>query len=143
MNGSIILCDNIYETREGKFVICGTYNQWLCSSNILKIPQLQCYIRIYPERTGSIPACIQLRDDNMPPDHAPIMTANLQLEVRAEHIPVMEFAFRSAIPAEIKANFKEDSPIGSRFAIPLSLLLMVDGEIVATSPLKVVFSKSQ
>ena len=143
MNGSIILCDNIYETREGKFVICGTYNQWLCSSNTLKIPQLQCYIRLYPERTGQLPASIQLRDDNMPPDQAPIMHANLQLDVRPEHIPVMEFAFRSAIPAEIKANFKADSPVGSRFAIPLSLLLMVDDEIVATSPLKVVFNKAQ
>ncbi len=141
MNGSIIICDNVYETKDGKFVISGTYNQWLCQGASLKIPQIQCYIRLYPERTGALKASIILRNDSLAPDQPPIMKADIELQIQAAHIPVMEFAFRSNIPAEIKANFDDSNASGSQFTLPLSLGLLVDDEIVATSPLKVVFTK--
>ena len=89
-----------------------------------------------------MPAAIILRDDKLAPDQRPIMHAKLDLHVQADHIPVMEFAFRSNVPAEIHANFNADSPQGSTIAIPLSLVLMVEDEIVATSPLKVVFTNT-
>ena len=142
MNGSIILCDHVYETRDSKFVIGGTHNQWLCQSKTLKIPQIHCYIRIYPERIGTMKAAIILRDDKLAPEHRPIMHAKLDLHVQADHIPVMEFAFRSNVAAEIQANFTAESPTGSTIAIPLSLVLMVEDEIVATSPLKVIFTNT-
>lgn len=141
MNGSIIICDHVYETKDGKFVISGTYNQWWCTGQVLKIPQIHCYIRIYPERTGTLDAAIVLRDDNLPPDQPPIMNIDLQLEVLPEHIPVMEFAVRSNVAAEMTAHFDDDSASGARYSIPLSLALLAEGEIVATSPLKVVFSR--
>ena len=142
MNGSIILCDHVYETRDSKFVISGTHNQWLCQSKVLKIPQIHCYVRIYPERIGNMKAAIILRDDKLAPDQRPIMHAQLDLHIKADHIPVMEFAFRSNVPAEIQANFNPNSPAGSTIAIPLSLVLMVEDEIVATSPLKVIFTNT-
>ena len=143
MNGSIILCDHVYETRDSKFVISGTHNQWLCHSKILKIPQIHCYVRIYPERMGSMKAAIVLRDDKLAPDKPPIMHAKLDLDIQAAHIPVMEFAFRSNVAAEIQAKFDPDSPLGSTVAIPLSLVLLVEDEIVATSPLKVIFTNAK
>lgn len=142
MNGSIILCDHVYETRDKKFIISGTYNQWRCMSNTLKIPHLHCYIRLYPERTGAIQAQIELRDNNQTPDQAPMLRAEIDLDVRAEHIPVMEFAFNSRIPAEITVQFQPDSNKGACIRVPLSLILSIDGEVVATSPLSVIFTNS-
>ena len=139
MNGSIILCDHVYETKDGKFVISGTYNHWLCQSQTLTIPQLHCYIRLYPERLGEMACKIILRDENIIRNQQAIMTDELKVDVRAEHIPVMEFAFHSNLPAEIRVNIDPKNPPSENIVIPLSLCLMIDDEIVATSPLKVSF----
>lgn len=143
MNGSIILCDHVYETKDGKFVISGTYNQWLCSGSSLKIPQLHCYVRLYPERVGQLPCRIILRDENILHGQQTMMNAEINLNVTAEHIPVMEFAFHSNALGEISINFDQDSVhnANTTVTVPLSLCLMIDDEIVATSPLKVTFNK--
>ncbi len=136
INGTIILCDNVYEAAQGKFIIAGTYNSLACKGSRLQLPSLECYLRLYPEKIGKLPVQIRMVDAERI-DAPPLFTANLDIDVTEHQIPILEFAFKSRIPLSINCNFQ--NPEDTTANIPFSVQVLADDELIASTPLRIRF----
>ena len=72
IRGTLILADQVYRTRDDKWVIAGTYNSWSTPGKRLQIHGFRVYLRIQVDTPGIYPCRVLLIDRIMPPTVPPI-----------------------------------------------------------------------
>jgi hypothetical protein len=92
IRGTLILCDNVYRTDQGKWIIAGTYNHWRTSNDELALPPLQTYIRLQCERPGTYPGRLIMVDRAQPPQALPMLEVGFEIAVSEGDTPMFETA---------------------------------------------------
>jgi hypothetical protein len=141
IRGTLILCDQVYRTDQGKWVIAGTYTHWQTPHDDLVMHSLQAYIRLQFDRPGTYPLRLAMLDRAAPPQAAPMMQAETVITVNESQIPVFEMGIHLPelrIAAPIPAK---DRQVGSLLALRTLLWLTVNGTDVASCNLDFHFTK--
>jgi hypothetical protein len=141
IRGTLILCDQVYRTDQGKWVIAGTYTQWQTPNDELVMHSLQAYVRLQVERPGTYPMRLTMMDRGAPPNARPMMEAQIEVIVNESQIPVFEMGLHLPelrIAAPIPAK---DRQVGSVLALHTLLWLTVSGTDVASCNLDFLFTK--
>ncbi len=141
IRGTLILCDQVYRTDQGKWVIAGTYTHWQTPNDELVMHSLQAYIRLQVERPGTYPLRLAMMDRAAPPNARPMMEAQTDIVVNETQIPVFEMGIHLPelrIAAPIPAK---DRQVGSVISLRTLLWLTVSGIDVASCNLDFNFTK--
>lgn len=141
IRGTLILCDQVYRTDQGKWVIAGTYTHWQTPNDELVMHTLQAYIRLQVDRPGTYPLRLAMLDRAAAPNAAPMMEAQTEIVVNETQIPVFEMGIHLPelrIAAPIPAK---DRQVGSVLAMRTLLWLTVSGIDVASCNLDFLFTK--
>lgn len=139
IRGTLILCDQVYRTDQGKWVIAGTYSHWQTVNDELTLHSLNAYIRLQFERPGTYPLRLTMHDRGQSPNAAPMMEARAQITIGDAQLPIFEMGIqlpelRIAAPVKFK-----DRPPGSRQALRTLLWLKVQEIDVASCHLDFIF----
>jgi hypothetical protein len=94
VRGTLIVCDQVYQDRSGKFIIAGTYSAWRTRDDDLRLAHFNAYIRLQVEQPGDYPCRIAVADRLAPPHHPPLVSGGFTAHVTADHLPVFEVALR-------------------------------------------------
>ncbi len=143
MTGTIILCDQVYQAQGGKFIIAGTYTTIEVRCKDLRraehqVNGLNLYLRLRPERMGPLPCRIVIRDELQPPWVEPVLGTNWEARVDERSIRLMEMAMMSP-SFLVRAQVPEEGIAAGRAQLKYSIGFLVDGELIATTPLDIVF----
>ena len=141
IRGTLILCDQVYRTDQGKWIIAGTYTHWQTPNDELVLHSLQAYIRLQCERPGTYPLQLAMLDRAAPPNARPMLQANTEITVNESQVPVFEMGIHLPelrITAPIPSKDREP---GSLLAIRTLLWLTVQGVDVASCHLDFMFTK--
>lgn len=137
--GAVILCDHLYPTKFGKWVIAGTYTTWWTAEAQLEFRNgLQAYLRFQVEQPGSHRLRLQLVNRHLPANEPPIHRIELAVQHSSPFQPcelgvtIPPFGIRSPVPP---AEIPTERPV----AVHLSVDLEVDDTDLASSPLVVLF----
>lgn len=140
LRGALILCDHLYPTLYGKWVIAGTYTTWLAPPGARAFEfrdGVQAYLRFQVERAGRYECELRLLHRALPAHAPPLACQRFAVEVRDPLLPVELGAqlppFRVRCPDELTP--RPGAPVG----IGLLVWLTVGGEDVASSPLDIIF----
>ena len=138
--GTVILCDQLYPTIGGKWVIAGTYTNYLAdlgAQHVDFIHGLNVYLRFQVERTGKYPCELLLVNRAL----ASNLPAIQRLEVRiAVTDPLAPVEIGCVLPPfRVRCPNTPDVPVDTAIGVALLVWLKVDGEDVATCPLNVIF----
>jgi hypothetical protein len=143
MSGTIILCDKVYTTAAGQYVIAGTYTTWTVPVRDLAKAQysfgsgLNFYLRFRPERTGAIKLQVQIKDENRQVWDQSWLTSEIEVPVPEQQPRLVEMALTTpAFTVEVRGAKEPDK---DRVVLRNSVELSVAGVLVATTPFDVVF----
>ncbi len=140
IRGTLILCDHVYRTDQGKWVIAGTYTHWQTSNDELVVPFLQTYVRLQLERPGTYPCRMTLVDRAQPPNARPMMEASFDVNMSDPRVPVFEMGVQlPELRITAPVPFKQRQP-GSTIALHTLLWLNVKGTEVASCRLDFLFA---
>lgn len=137
--GAIILCDNFYRDQFGKYVISGTYTIRKCNHQVLHLQDgLKAYARFFVEHAGTHKAVVKLINRMEASNAEPLGNFELDIEVRDPLAPIeLGIVFP---PCMIECPKKIDEiEAGTYEAIDFLVWLEVDGQALASSPLRVAF----
>jgi hypothetical protein len=142
--GTIILCDSIHPTIDGKWIIVGTYTNWWSKKPSIKLEQgVGCYVRFQVERILNAASWkIVLFDSATSPNGEKIIEISGSADVRDPNTPVEaglllpEFVVNSPVP-------NEDIPLGTRVALRYRVWLILEDKPIASCPLNVYFLNPQ
>ncbi len=137
--GTVILCDQLYPSVGGKWVIAGTYTHCMVQTGHRQVdlPGLQVYLRFQVEREGEY-GCELLLVNRALPSHAP---AILRQDIRV-HItdPLSPCEMGCVLPPfRVQCPDLPSQEPGARIGVPLLLWFKVAAEDVATCPLNIIF----
>ena len=144
LRGTVILCDQLYPTVGGKWVIAGTYTHWtsLPGAHHLDLPPLNVYIRFQVEHAKEIDCELLLVHRAMPSNAPAIFRQQVKVQIVDPLTPVE----MGCVLPPFRVNFPTDlsqTPAGIPVGVPLLLWLKVDGEDLASCPLNVIFLPPQ
>lgn len=141
--GTVILCDHLYPSLNGKWVIAGTYTNWQArpGERHLDLPGLNVYVRFQVEKAGTYD-CELLLIHRALPSNAP---AILRQQVRIEVIdPLTPCEVGCVLPAfRVRCPNVPDAQAAALIGVPLLVWFKVSGEDVASCPLNVIFQPNQ
>jgi hypothetical protein len=139
IRGTLIICDQVYQDRSGKFIIAGTYTTWQTQEDELRLHGIHAYLRLQVEQPGSYPCSITMVDRMAPPNHPPMLRLDTVLPIAENQIPIFECAvhlpdlqLRAPTPRAQRAP-------GTGHGIRTLVSLVVKDEDVASCPLDFVF----
>ncbi len=146
IGGTIILCDHVYQTNGGKFVIAGTFTTIEVRCPTLRrashaIGGLSLYGRLRPERLGAHACEVHVRDESQPPWSAPLLRCQWDARVGEPNIRLLEFTLVTpgfVIQLGDEAHLDETAEVLLRYAVELR----VDGEVIAGTPLDLRFLRT-
>jgi hypothetical protein len=142
--GTVILCDQLYPSLGGKWVIAGTYTHFRSSPGAMQVdlPPLNVYIRFQVEKAGEYDCELLLVHRAQPSNVPPIIRQLVRLKIGDPLTPCemgcVLPSIRVRCPDGLQA-VPDAKPIG----IPLLLWLKVAGEDLASCPLNVIFPPIQ
>lgn len=142
--GSVILCDNLYPTVNGKWVIAGTYTTWLAHPGERHIDfrdGIHAYLRFQVDRAGTY-ACELLLVNRSQASNQPAISRHPFSATISDPLSPVELGcilppFRVRCPDDI------DPKPGTGVGVPLLVWFKIGGEDVASCPLNVIFQASQ
>ena len=139
IRGTLIICDHVYRTDQGKWIIAGTYSSWQTAQDEL-VPFLHAYIRLQFERSGSYHCRLTMVDRAQPPQAQPMLEATFDVQQALESQPVFEMGLqlpelRIAAPIPYAKR-----PPGSSIALRTLLSLRVKDTDVASCQLDFLFT---
>ena len=139
INGAIILCDNVYKTDNGKYLISGTYTQIHTFNQTVDV-SLNAYIRVAVEKAGTYNLKVKLIDVVESPTKPAIMDMDGIITVD-DPLKVIEMGihtpgFRLTCPIDLD---ELDENQGVRMCF--KLWLEINGTALASSPFEVLFKK--
>jgi hypothetical protein len=139
IRGTLIICDHVYRTEQGKWIIAGTYSTWQTSQDEL-VPFLHAYIRLQFERSGSYPCRLTMIDRAQPPQAAPMLEAVFDVNQVQESLPVFEMGLQlPELRIHAPVPFAKRPP-GSLIALRTMLSLRVKDTDVASCHLDFQFA---
>ena len=94
IRGTLILCDNVYRTDQGKWVIAGTYAQWQTTQDALTLPFLHAYVRLQFEHPGTYQCQLTMVDKAQPPQSVPMLSAQFDVSQPSSNPPVFEMGLQ-------------------------------------------------
>ena len=142
IRGTLILCDQVYRTDKGKWVIAGTYTHWQTPNDELILHSLQAYIRLQCERPGTYPMRLTMIDRAGPPNATPMLDARTEIIVNETQVPVFEMGLHLPELRIAAPILSKDREPGSLLAIRTLLWLTVSGVDVASCHLDFTFTKA-
>lgn len=134
---AIIVADEVYQTIDGKYVIAGTYQNWLIGEPVLHIQKgLAIYLRIQFEIPGNYNVGIIMEDRSKSPAEKPLHSQLINFSIGNNSVPI-ELGLRTK-------GFSIKRPIGRLDRnhlkhVKLVINLEVDGMLLASAPLTVSF----
>lgn len=137
--GTIILCDQLYPSINGKWIIAGTYTTWNVRPGELHLdlPTLNVYIRFQVEKAGDC-ACELLLVHRALPSNAPAIIRQ-DFTVRIND-PLSPCEMGCVMPSfRVRCPEQPTQPTSPLIGVPLLLWLKVAGEDIATCPLNIIF----
>jgi hypothetical protein len=147
MTGTIILCDQVYQAQGGKFVIAGTYTTIEVRCKDLRraehqVNGLNLYLRVRPERLGVHQCRITVRDELQPPWHEPVLATQWEARVDERSMRLLEMAMMSP-PFVVRPQLPEAAISAGAVTLRYSIAFLIDGEVIATTPLDIAFVQEQ
>jgi hypothetical protein len=143
VRGTIMLCDQVYPTAGGKWIIAGTYtNWWTSESPLVFTGGLSVYIRFQVEQSGDYPCRILLIDRMRSANDPPIVEVGLTARISD---PLEPFELGLKFPQfGVKCPIDPGQiPAGRPIGLVLSVWLQVLGKDLASCPLRVIFRNPQ
>lgn len=144
-SGTVILCDQVYQTQGGKFVIAGTYTTLEVRVADLRhidyhMQPLHAYVRARPERMGPLALDVRIRDEQQPPWQAPLINARLQTTVTEHNIRLVECPL--LLPSfGLRIEGGDQAVARGSVILRYSLELLSEGNLLASTPLDVRFTQ--
>jgi len=139
VRSTLILCDQLYPSMNGKWVIAGTYTQWHAPAGAaqFQLPPLNIYIRFQVEQAGDYACDLLLVHRSMPSSAEVILRQQVKLGITD---PLAPCELGCVLPPFVVhcpqiQNRQADESIG----VPLLLWLRVGGCDIASCPLNVIF----
>jgi hypothetical protein len=140
IRGTLILCDQVYRTDQGKWIIAGTYTNWQTSNDELAVPFLQAYVRLQFERPGNYPCRLTLVDRAQAPQARPMIEAKFDVNMADPQVPVFEMGLQlPELRITAPVPYQQRKP-GSVIALHTLLWLTVKDTEVASCRLDFLFS---
>lgn len=135
--GTIIVADEVYNTQEGKWVIAGTYQNWIVKEPKLQLQKgLAVYVRVQCETSGQHQLVVKIEDRARSPTEKPLLQIAAVLMISDVDQPI-ELGFRTK-ELEIKRPRGRLSR-GDLKQVKLQLNLEIDGILLASAPLTITF----
>lgn len=132
IRGTLILCDHVYRTDQGKWVIAGTYSHWQTPNDELALPYLHAYVRLQVERPGTYPLQLTMIDRSQAPNSRPMLEAAMDVVINEQHTAAFEMGLHlPELRIKAPVPFRERAP-GSVIALHTLLWLRVKGIDVAS-----------
>ena len=137
--GTVILCDQLYPSIGGKWIIAGTYSTWKVrpGARHLELPPLNVYIRFQVQQAGEFAGELLLMQRSLPANDPPLLRQEFRVRIGD---PLSPYEMGCVLPAfqvrcPDEAPQQQTGPIG----VHLLLWLRIAGEDVASCPLNVLF----
>jgi hypothetical protein len=143
IRGTLIICDQVYRTDQGKWIIAGTYNHWQTPHDELSLHTLQAYMRLQFEQPGNYPAQLKMLDRGAPPQAPPMLEARMDINIDEQQLPIFELGIHLPELRIKSPVLAKDRAPGSALAIRTLLWLTVSGIDVASCPLDFIFTKAK
>jgi hypothetical protein len=142
--GTVILCDQLYPTLAGKWVIAGTYTHFNVSPGAqhIDLPPLNVYIRFQVEKSSEYDCELLLVHRAQASNVPAIIRQSIRLQVVD---PLTPCEMGCVLPS-IRVSYPDglhEAPGAKPVGIPLLLWLKVGGEDLASCPLNVIFPPPQ
>jgi hypothetical protein len=146
MTGAVILCDQVYQTQGGKYVIAGTFTTIeVRVADLAKVEHVvsgfHLYLRARPERTGQLVLDVRLRDEQRAPWEAPILALRCEVPVDERTIRLVELGLPLP-PFTLRVAATDEPPAGAVLQLRYAVELLHDGELIGTAPLDVRFVRA-
>lgn len=143
LSGTIIICDQVYPTSGGKYVLAGTYTALEVHVRDLRridfrLQPLNAYVRVRPETTGPLKLQVRLRDEQQPPWEAPMVTINLEAQIDARTIRLFECPV-TIPPFGIQVTGGDHAASAGRLELRYAVELLHQGELITSAPLDLRF----
>jgi hypothetical protein len=139
IRGTLIMCDQVYRTDQGKWVIAGTYTSWQTSQDVL-VPFLHAYIRLQFERSGTYPCNLTMVDRGRPPQAPPMLEARFEVVQSQASPPLFEMGLQlPELHITAPEPYAKRAP-GSQIALRTLLSLRVKDTDVASCHLDFLFA---
>ena len=143
MTGTIILCDHVYQAQGGKFVLAGTYTTIEVRTKDLRraehqVNGLSLYLRLRPERLGVHQCRIAIHDESRPPWSEPVLATAWEARVDERTMRLLEMAMLSP-PFLVRPQVTDEGVAAGSVVLRYSVAFLVDGEVIATTPLDISF----
>lgn len=139
IRGTLIVCDQVYQDRSGKFIIAGTYSAWRTREDELRIVPFCAYVRLLVERPGAYRCRIAVIDRVAPPNHPPLIEAPFDIQIGEQHLPVYEAALRLPDLRVRSPKPAKDRAPGTAHGLRTLVTLEVGGVDLGGVPLDFVF----
>lgn len=137
--GTVLVCDEVYQTTTGKWVIAGTYSRWMTIEPMLLFPQgVGLYLRFLPEAMGKAEGSLLIIDADQPSTVPPVIRINLTIDVKQPLVPI-ELGIRTP-PWAIKRPMAADGSLAMHAERHFKVWLKMSGIDLASSPFDVIFT---
>ena len=141
--GTVILCDQLYPSIGGKWVIAGTYTAWMAQPGVQQfdLPPLNVYIRFQVEQAGEFDCDLLLVHRSLPANAPAIVRQQFRVRVGD---PLAPCEMGCVLPAfRVRCPDEAQQQPAALIGVPLLIWLKVAGEDVASCPLNVIFQPQQ
>ncbi len=139
IRGTLILCDHVYRTDQGKWVIAGTYSTWQTAQDVL-VPFLHAYIRLQFEHPGTYPCELAMVDRGLPPQAPPMLMVRFEVVQSQANPPLFEMGLQlPELRITAPVPYAQRAP-GTHIALRTLLALRVKDTDVASCHLDFQFA---
>lgn len=138
LSGTVILCDQVYQTQNGKFILAGTYTTLDVRVADLRnaehrVEGLSLYLRIRPEKLGPLVLELLVRDETRGPWEEPMQRLRLDLVVTERNIRLVECGLVTP-PFQVRIDAPPEAPPHGTVLLRYLIELRADGEVVGATP---------
>lgn len=143
MAGTVILCDKVYTTQNGQYVIAGTWTQFTAVVPSLDRAEwhfqtgINLYVRFRPERAGGSTVTIAIKDERREVWDQSWLRNEMQISIPEGMPRLVEMAITTP-PFRITLGPAEPGRKG-RIVVASAIELSVDGQLAATTPFDLIF----
>jgi hypothetical protein len=140
IRGTILLCDQLYPTVNGKYVISGTYTNFFTVLDELTISNgINAYLRVQVEHAGQYQFKVLAIDRAQASNATPLFEVQGEVVVRDPLEPLeaglLLPGFTVKCPVGSTVNIEIGKPVGAN----LLIWLEINGKAIASSPLRIIF----